>query len=179
MRFKIGRRLLIVAIGSALFLGMYTAGAAEKLSPQEAEEVRDQFSNQIKDIDEFGIFVNNMQITLGMFVPGAGVAIGSVSGYVTGNVFSAIAQGEPALQGVPPQVILITPFGIMELFAYGLAMSRSGLLVYQFVKRRPWREFVIPTMIELGIAAAVLFAGALVEWWMIQEYGGLNLEPAV
>ncbi|MEO9294772.1 MAG: stage II sporulation protein M [Nitrososphaera sp.] len=179
MRFKLGRRLLFVAIGSALFLGMYSAGAAQKLTPEEAADVRDQFSNQIKGIDEAGIFVNNMQITLGMFIPGAGVAIGSVSGYVTGTVFSAIAQDTPALQNVPPQVILATPFGIMELFTYGLAMSRSGLLVYQFVKRKPWKEYVVPTAIELGIAAAVLLAGAVVEWWMIQEFGGMNLEPGI
>ena len=179
MRFKFGQRLLFLAIGSGLFLGMYSAGAAEKLTPQEAAEVRDQFSNQIKKIDEFGIFVNNMQITLGMFIPGAGVAIGSLSGYMTGNVFSAIAQNTPALKNVPPQIILATPFGAMELFAYGLAMSRSGLLVYQMVRKKPWRQYALATGIELGIAAAVLVAGAMVEWWMIQQYGGLNLEPGI
>jgi uncharacterized membrane protein SpoIIM required for sporulation len=175
--FNIRRRVLFLGLGMALFLGMYSAGAAIKMSPEEAEQVRDQFSEQIEGIDQNGIFFNNMGIALGMFIPGVGVALGSLSGYATGNVFSAIAEGTPALQGIPPQVILITPFGIMEVFVYGLAMSRSGLLVYYFVKKRPWREYAVPTLIELGIAAAVLFAGAVIEWWMIEELGGLNLEP--
>lgn len=179
MRFKIGRRLLFVAIGAAVFLAAYSAGAAEKMTPDEAAKVREQFSDQIHGIDQIGIFANNMQITLGMFVPGAGVGVGSLSGYATGNVFSAIAENEPALKGVPPQIILVTPFGVMEVFAYGLAMSRSGLLVYQLVKRKPWREYVVPTAIELGIAAAVLFAGAAIEWSMIQQFGGVNIQPSI
>jgi hypothetical protein len=65
----------------------------------------------------------------------------------------------------------------MEVVTYGLAMSRSGLLVYYFVKRRPWREYAVPTLAELGFAVALLFAGAVIEWWMIEELGGLNLEP--
>lgn len=165
-------------MGAAVFFGAYSAGAAVQMSPDEAREVREQFSEQIEGIDQNGIFLNNIRIALGMFVPGLGVGLGALSGYVTGNVFSAIAEGEPALAGVPPQVILITPFGIMEVFTYGLAMSRSGMLVYQLAKKKPWREYAMPTLIELGIAAAVLFAGAVVEWWMIEEFGGLNLDLA-
>lgn len=178
MRFEIRRRALYVAIGAAVFFAAFSAGAAVQMTPDEAKEVRDQFSEQIADIDQNGIFINNIRIALAMFVPGFGVGLGAFSGYVTGNVFSAIAENEPALVGIPPQIILLTPFGIMEVFAYGLAMSRSGLLVYQFAKKKPWREYAMPTLIELGIAAAVLFAGALVEWWMIEEFGGLNLDLA-
>ena len=178
MRFEIRRRALYVAIGAAVFFAAYSAGAAVQMTPEEASQVREEFSDQIADIDQNGIFLNNIRIALGMFVPGLGVGIGAFSGYATGSVFSAIAENEPALAGVPPQVILLTPFGIMEVFTYGLAMSRSGLLVYQFVKKKNWREYAVPTLIELGIAAAVLFAGAVVEWWMIQEFGGLNLELA-
>lgn len=178
MRFEIRRRALYLAMGAAVFFVAYSIGAMVEMTPDEAREVREQFSEQIEGIDQNGIFLNNIRIALGMFVPGLGVGLGALSGYVTGNVFSAIAEGEPALAGVPPQVILITPFGIMEVFTYGLAMSRSGMLVYQFAKKKPWREYAMPTLIELGIAAAVLFAGAVVEWWMIQELGGLNLDLA-
>lgn len=178
MRFEIRRRALYVAIGAAVFFAAYSIGAAVDMTPAEAREIREQFSEQIEDIDENGIFFNNMRIALGMFVPGFGVGLGVFSGYATGNVFSAIAENEPALAGFPPQLILLTPFGIMEVFVYGLAISRSGLLVYQFTKRKHWREYAMPTAIEIGVAAAVLFASALVEWWMIQEFGGLNLELA-
>ena len=144
-----------------------------EMTPQEAREVREQFSEQIEGIDQNGIFFNNIRIALGMFIPGLGVGLGALSGYVTGNVFSAMAEGEPALADVPPQAILVTPFGIMEVFAYGLAISRSGMLTYQLAKKKHWREYGFPTLLELGIVAVVLFAGAVVEWWMIQELGGL------
>lgn len=176
MRFKIRRRALYLAIGAVVFFAAYSVGAAVEMTPDEASEVREQFSEQIADIDQNGIFINNMRIALGMFVPGLGAGLGVFSGYATGNVFSAIAEGEPALAGVPPQIIFLTPFGIMEIFVYGLAMSRSGMLVYQFVKKKHWREYAMPTLMELGIAAAVLFVGAVVEWWMIEELGGLNLD---
>lgn len=175
-RFNIRRRLLFLAIGTIVFFATYSAGASVHMTPAEAKEVRDEFSSQIKDIDSVGIFANNIKIALGMFVPGLGIGLGVFSGYATGNVFAALAEGSPALQGVPAQLILLTPFGIMEVVTYGLAMSRSGMLVYYFVKKRPWREYVVPTLIELGIAAAILLAAAAIEWEMIQQLGGTNFE---
>ena len=175
-RFNIRRRLLFLAIGAIVFFAAYSAGAAVRLTPTEAKEVRNSFSSQIEDINDVGIFVNNVKIAFGMFVPGLGVGLGVFSGYATGNVFAAIAQDSPKLQGVPPQLILITPFGILEVITYGLAMSRSGMLVYYFAKKKPWREYIIPTLIELGIAAAILLAAAAIEWWMIQEFGGTKFE---
>lgn len=173
---NIRRRLLFVLMGALVFFGVYSIGAEVEMTPQEAQEVRDAFDEQIQDINDVGIFFNNIRIALGMFVPGAGVALGVFSAYATGNVFAAIAEDSPELQGVPPQLILITPFGIMEVFSYGVAMSRSALLVYYFIKRRPWREYAMPTLIEIGIVAAVLISAAVIEWWMIQEFGGTQLE---
>jgi uncharacterized membrane protein SpoIIM required for sporulation len=183
LRFKISkRRLLYLAFGMAAFLIAYSVGAAVPLSDQEAKEVRNQFSDQIKDIDQNGIFLNNAKIALTMFIPALGAGFGAFSGFETGAVFSALASSSSLLTHVPPLIILITPFGILEVFSYGLAMSRSGMLVYQLVKRKPWREYVLPTLIELGIAAAVLFAAAVIEWQMIQQLGGLDksvlIEPA-
>ena len=175
LRFKISkRRLLYLGFGVAAFLVAYSAGAAVPLSDEEAKDVRNQFSSQIEDINQNGIFLNNARIALVMFVPAIGAGFGTFSGFATGTVFSALASSSPMLTEVPPLVILITPFGIMEVFAYGLAMSRSGMLVYQLVKKKPWREYVVPTLIELGIAAAVLFAAAVIEWQMIQLLGGLD-----
>lgn len=184
MRFKISRRrLLYLAFGIAAFLISYSVGAAVPMSDEEARDIREQFAEQIEGIDEYGIFINNIRIALGMFIPGLGAGLGAFSGFATGSVFAALANSEPALSGVPPLIILITPFGIMEVFTYGLAMSRSGMLVYYFVKRRPWREYAVPTLIEIGIAVAVLFAAAIIEWAIIEQLGGLDdvsviIEPA-
>ncbi len=184
LRFEIKRRLLYVAIGAAIFLGAYSAGAAVPLSDEEAEEISKQFAGQIEGIDQYGIFLNNFKISLAMFIPAAGLGFGGFAGFGTGAVFAALAAQTPELGNIPPLAILITPFGIMEVFAYGLAMSRSGLLIARLSKDKPWRagawrpfyeNTVVPTLIEIGIVAVVLFAAALIEWEIIQLLGGLEI----
>lgn len=193
LRFKISkRRLLYLAFGVAAFLISYSAGAAVPLSDEEAKQIREEFADQIEGIDEYGIFLNNVRIALTMFIPGLGAGFGSLVGFITGSVFAALANSQPILSDLPPLIILITPFGIMEVFSYGLAMSRSGMLIYRVAKDRPWRKenrrpflenSLIPALIELGIVAVVLFAAAIIEWQLIEQYGGLDdldviIEPA-
>ena len=170
-------------IGIAVFVGAYSIGAAVPLSASEAADVKKQFSDQIQGVDQNGIFFNNVKIALAEFIPAAGAVIAVTSGYATGAVFSALARDTPSLAGIPPVVILLTPFGALEIFAYGLALSRSGLLVYRLAKDRPWRkgqaklfvyDSLVPTAIEVAIVVAVLFAGAVIEWQFIQQFGGIN-----
>jgi hypothetical protein len=68
------------------------------------------------------------------------------------------------LQGISPLALLATPFGLLEVLAYGLAMSRSGMLVAQLVKNRAeWKRFTIFTFVELGIVVVALALGSLIE----------------
>lgn len=183
LRFRIKRRLLYVLFGAGAFLAAYSIGAAIPLSDEEAEEVRRQFVEQIEGIDQYGIFLNNLRISLVMFVPALGIGFGEYAGFATGAVFSALASSNPSLSGIPPLVILATPFGIMEVFVYGMAMSRSAILIVRLWKDKPWRagngrpfyeNVLIPTSIELGVAAAVLLAAAVIEWQIIEQLGGLD-----
>jgi hypothetical protein len=184
MRLRIsGRRVLYLAIGIGLFMAAYSIGAAMPLTDDQAKEVKKQFSQQIGGIDQNGIFLNNVRIALAEFIPAVGGAVGLFSGYGTGAVFSAIAKGSPTLAKVPAVIVLLTPFGAMEIFAYGLAISRSGNLVYRLIKDRPWmlanrRPFfdnsLLPTFIEIGIVVGVLFAAAVIEWALIQLAGGIG-----
>lgn len=183
LRFRIKRRLLYLAFGVGGFLAAYSAGAAIPMTPSDAKEVIDTFMKQIGNIDAFGIFENNVKIALLMFVPAVGAGMGIFTGVGTGSVFSAFAVGNPQLGGISPLVILITPFGIMEVFCYGLAMSRSTLLAITLYKDKPWRlanrrpffdKVLIPTFIEIGIVIGILFAAAMIEWAIIEWAGGLN-----
>ena len=189
MRFNVKGRILYLAIGAATFLIAYSIGAAVDLGSVNAENLKRQFAEQIKGIDQIGIFINNVKIALIMFFPLIGIGVGVFSGFSTGLVFSALAQNSP-LSNVPPLVILITPFGIMEVFAYGLAISRSGLLIYhmiklmcRLVKKRPWREYIIPVLIktgvEIGIVIVILLAGAIIEWHMISHISKVNTLPKI
>lgn len=187
LRYKIGWRVAFVAIGMAAFIAAGAAGASTELTPEEAAQVREEFEEEIGGIDQNGIFVHNALVTLGMFIPGAGAGLGGFSGFTTGVVLVALTEQQSALSGFPPQLILLflllTPFGAMEVFVYGLAMSRSGMLVHQLAKKKPktrtaLRQFfdddAVPTFIEIGIAAAVLFAASIIEWQFIESFGGIE-----
>jgi hypothetical protein len=179
LQFKISKhRLIYLAFGAVIFLIAYSGGAALPMSEQEAETLIREFSRQIGNIDQNGIFLNNIRITLIMFIPAVGSAFGAFSGFATGSIFSALASSTPLLREVSPLAILMTPFGIMEVFVYGLAMSRSAMLIYYLLKRMPWRKYLVPTLIELGIATGVLFIAAVVEWQMIERLGS-NLDASM
>jgi uncharacterized membrane protein SpoIIM required for sporulation len=162
-----------------VFVVAYSIGAGTDINRGDAENLRQQFNEQVEDIDQNGIFMNNLRISLGMFIPALGVGLGLFSGFSTGLIFNVIAENSPLLNNVSPLIILITPFGVMEIFAYGLAMSRSGMLIYQIVKKKQWKEYIIPTIIEIGIVIAILLIGASIEWQMITQFDGQNVDLTV
>jgi len=109
-----------------------------------------------------------------MFIPGIGILFGLFSGYSTGTIFSAIihtSQNTNASQ-ISPLLILLTPFGIMELFCYGLAISRSYLLLISLIKRNNILPQFKLTLMEITIITAILFVAAIVEWYFLGLYGG-------
>jgi uncharacterized membrane protein SpoIIM required for sporulation len=143
------------------------------MSSSEVNELKNRFMDQIEDIDQIGIFINNAKIALGMFVPLLGVGVGIFSGFSTGMVFNAIATSAN-LNDISPLLILITPFGLMEIIAYGLAISRSGMLFYSLLKRKYWREYLLSTLVEIGVVVILLLSGAIIEWEMITRLNGLS-----
>ena len=80
------------------------------MSGSEVNDLKNRFMNQIKDIDQTGIFINNAKIGLGMFVPLLCVGLGIFSGFSTGMVFNAIAATSANLNDISPLLILVTPF---------------------------------------------------------------------
>jgi uncharacterized membrane protein SpoIIM required for sporulation len=179
LHFIIKWRLFYLTIGMVVFVIAYSIGAGTDINRGDAENLRQQFNEQVEDIDQNGIFMNNLRISLGMFIPALGIGLGLFSGFSTGLIFNVIAENSPLLNNVSPLVILITPFGVMEIFAYGLAMSRSGMLIYQIVKKKQWKEYIIPTIIEIGIVIAILLVGASIEWQMITQFDGQNVDLSV
>ena len=167
-----------MTLGIIFFLIAYSVGASVPVDKQQTDDLRRHFAEQIKGIDQNGIFINNIKIALGMFVPAVGIGLGMISGFYTGMIFTAIAQTS-TLNHVPPLIILITPFGIMEVFAYGIAISRSGIFIYQLIKKKPWREYAIPALVEIGLVLLILLVGALIEWQIITQFSGPHPLPNV
>ena len=171
-RYNFKRRILYLFVGILVFLIFFTIGTSVTFDKSTSQLLKEQFENKIKNIDSMGIFVNNFLISILMFVPGIGIAFGLFSGFSTGNIFVIITRDLPIQ--IPPLLVFLTIFGIMELVSYGIAISRSYLLLINIVKRTNIKENLIYTGIEIGIVAIILFFSAIIEWDLIKQSGGLD-----
>lgn len=170
-------RIIMFLIFMGLFSLAYQLGSMSDVSDEEANAFMDEFEKLVEDIDAVGIFVHNTTISLPMFIPGFGIAWGLFSAWSTGFAFSAITSINPQLSEIPPLAILyLSPFGIMELFAYSMATSRSFILIRAISKKTNLLPFLKPTGIEIGIAVGLLLAGGFLEDYMIKLAGEQGLE---
>ena len=147
-----------------------------KINYSEAQIIKRQFEEEVKGINQFGIFLNNTKAAVWMFIPGFGIVLGVFTAFSTGVAFNAILQTSPSFVShqISPLIVFLTPFGVLEAIAYGIAISRSGILSFQLIKtknkKKYWKEkFLIPTVIEIGIVISLLFIGAIIEWQMVQQ----------
>ena len=162
-------RIITFFIFLGIFAGAYQIGSMSSVSEEDANAFMSEFEELILDIDAFGIFVHNTTIALPMFIPGFGVAWGIFSAWSTGFAFASIVTIAPQLGEIPPLAILfLSPFGLMELFAYSLGISRSFILIRAISKKINLSPFIKPTVIEIGIVVALLLAGGYLEFYMIE-----------
>ena len=171
------KRIILFFIFTAIFAAVY--GSSAILSePTEAEvqEVMDFFDSIVDTIDGIGIFVHNTTIAIPMFIPGFGVAWGLFSAYSTGFAYSAIAAANPEIAQLNPLAVLLTPFGLMEVTAYSIAMSRSALLAKNVIQKN-WNHIKnerLVIAVEIGIVIGLLLVGGIVEMWMIETAQGME-----
>jgi len=161
-----------------IFLGLFTisfqVGAMYEVSDEEANEFVQEFLSNTNTIDGIGIFLNNLTAALPMFVPGFGIAWGSYTAWSTGFGFAAIQSMAPGLADmVPLSVLYFSPYGLIELVAYSIAMSRSLLIILVLVKRANLKSLFKPSAIEVGIVIALLIIAGFLEEYMI------NAAPSV
>ncbi|MEK0329215.1 MAG: stage II sporulation protein M [Nitrosopumilus sp.] len=155
-----------------IFLGIFTAafqiGSMSSVSEEEADAFMSEFEDLVLDIDAFGIFVHNITIALPMFIPGFGVAWGIFAAWSTGFAFAAIASTVPEIADIPPlSILFLSPFGLIEVFAYSLGISRSFILIRAISKKINLTPFIKPTVIEIGIVLVLLLVGGYLEFYMI------------
>ena len=179
-----------------IFSLAYWIGSLSEVDDEEAKAFLEEFEGLVEGIDGMGIFTHNTQIALPMFIPGFGIAWGLFSAWSTGFAFSAIMSQIPELASMPMfssplgslAILYMSPFGIMELVAYSLAISRSYILMKIILRKDPsepslkhrliqinrTQPFIKPTIIEIGILVGLLLAGGFLEHYMIviaQESG--------
>lgn len=163
-------RAIAFGVFFGIFLASYMIGTTYKMSDEEAVKFLNDFRNQTQGIDGLGIFFHNSSIALPMFVPAFGVGWGSFTGWQTGAAFNAVIGANPELANLSPLAILLaSPFGVLELVAYSIGMSRSFLVVWRIVKRNPLKKQIVPSAIEVGIVVALLLIGGFVESSIISQ----------
>ncbi len=162
-------RISLFFIFVGIFAATYQIGSMTTVSQEEADVFMSEFEELVMDIDGFGIFTHNTTIALPMFIPGFGIAWGLFSAWSTGFAFAAITTTAPILEKVPPLAILfLSPFGLMELTAYSLGISRSFILIRAITKKVDLKTFIKPTSIEIAIVVGLLLAGGYLEIYMIE-----------
>jgi hypothetical protein len=112
-----------------------------------------------------------------MFIPGFGVFWGLFSSWSTGYAFAAIVTSIPEIANISPlSILFLSPFGLMEIFSYSLAISRSFILIKAVITKTSLSQFIKPTIIEIGIVMALLFAGGYIEFYMIELVQNKSIE---
>ena len=170
------RRIILFFIFLTVFSATFSIGATVDVPEDEAKAFLEEFEKMIAEIqnENFGIqiFLHNVQLALPMFIPGFGAAWGIFSAYSTGFAFSALSTTiDPLLVKIPPiAMIFSTPFGMMELGAYALAMSRSYILIINIIKKTPIKPQWRIILCEVGILIGLLLAGGIIEAYMIETF---------
>ena len=162
-------RIITFFIFLGIFVAAFQIGSMSSVSEEEANAFMAEFEELVLDIDAFGIFTHNTVIALPMFIPGFGVAWGIFSAWSTGFAFAAIATTIPEIGEIPPlSILFLSPFGLMEITAYSIGISRSFILIRAVSKKISLRSFIKPTVIEIGIVVGLLLAGGYLEFFMIE-----------
>ncbi len=162
-------RIITFFIFLGIFVAAFQIGSMSSVSEEEANAFMAEFEELVLDIDAFGIFTHNLTIALPMFIPGFGVAWGIFSAWSTGFAFAAIATTVPEIGEIPPlSILFLSPFGLMEIAAYSIGISRSFILIRAVIKKISLRSFIKPTVMEIGIVISLLLAGGYLEFYMIE-----------
>ena len=146
---------------------VFGLGTTAEPTPEEVAEIMDYFEDVLEKVDSVLIFTHNLTIAIPMFIPGFGAIWGLFSAWSTGFAFAAIQTATPELGDVNPLALLLTPFGLMELAAYSIAMSRSFLFAKTLLQRKSILAEKTMILAEIGIVTALLVIGGVVEMYMM------------
>jgi len=170
-------RIFTFFIFLVIFTVIFQLGSMSTVSEEEANMFMEEFEKLVLDIDAFGIFVHNTTIALPMFIPGFGVVWGLFSAWSTGYAFAAIVTSMPEIADISPlSILFLSPFGLMEIFAYSLGISRSFILIKAVITKSNLSQFIKPTSIEIGIVIILLLVGGYVEFYMIELVQNESIE---
>ena len=163
-------RIVLFFVFLGIFSASFAIGAEVQVSEEESAIILEELESLIGEIDAVGIFSHNTLLALPMFIPGFGIAWGAFAAFSTGMAFSVLQGANPMLANIPSLTILfMSPFGLMEIAAYSIAMSRSYMIVHKMIKRMPIRPDFRVIGLEVAILIGLLLAGGFIEYYFIQS----------
>ena len=163
-------RIVLFFVFLGIFSASFAIGAEIQVSEEESKIVLEELESLIDEIDAVGIFTHNTSLALPMFIPGFGIAWGAFAAFSTGMAFSVIQDASPMLENVPSLTILfMSPFGLMEVAAYSIAMSRSYMIIHKMIKRMSIRPDFRVIGLEIAIVIGLLLTGGFVEYHFIES----------
>ena len=163
-------RIVLFFVFLGIFSASFAIGAEIQVSEEESKIVLEELESLIADIDAVGIFTHNTSLSLPMFIPGFGIAWGAFAAFSTGMAFSVIQDANPMLENIPSLTILfMSPFGLMEVAAYSIAMSRSYMIIHKMIKRMSIRPDFRVIGLEIAIVVGLLLTGGFVEYHFIES----------
>jgi len=164
MNFSISLRIILFFMFLGFFTASFLIGTLTVLDEEDALDIFNEFNETITEIDSMGIFLNNLNVGLPMFIPGFGPAWGLYSGWSTGVSFSAIISMSPDLTDFQAlDIFYASPFGFMEIVAYSIGMSRGAFLIFAFVQKSKKKPLIVWSLIEISIAIGLLIIGGIIE----------------
>ena len=167
---KMLNRIVLFFVFLGIFSASFAIGAEVQVSEEESEIVLEQFEILIAEIDAVGIFVHNTSLALPMFIPGFGIAWGAFAAFSTGMAFSVLQGANPMLENIPSLTVLfMSPFGLMEVAAYSIAMSRSYMIVHKMIKKLPIRPDFRIIGLEVVILVGLLLAAGFIEYYFLEN----------
>ena len=163
-------RIVLFFVFLGIFSASFAIGAEIQVSEEEGKIVLEELESLIGEIDAVGIFTHNTSLALPMFIPGFGIAWGAFAAFSTGMAFSVIQDANPILENIPSLTILfMSPFGLMEVAAYSIAMSRSYMIVHKMIRRMSIRPDFRVIGLEIAIVVGLLLTGGFVEYHFIES----------
>jgi len=156
-------------------------GTLVPLSAQDAKQINDSLNQTVTARTANGtlipyIFLNNFGLCLAMFIPLAGAVFGLFVMFSTGIAFGAelrvqsTAATSAAIPNIsaPTAIIGLLFIGLtfmLEYTSYSIGISESVWLFRRLTQKR-WIELK-KTALLIGVVAALLITGAIVETWVI------------
>jgi uncharacterized membrane protein SpoIIM required for sporulation len=169
-------RLLTILIFFLLSIVITIAGVLTPLSPEDLKSYNDQYNQLENDLkgnnvwqDTIYIFTNNIKICLLMFVPIAGLLLGSYILYNTGQIIEAESHTLNVSGLVVFGALFISPHTWLEFMAYSIALASSMWLIWKATKHQLRKE-IIQTLKLIGFSALILLAAAFIEAYLIVSF---------